>query len=52
LADNYGKRRKFAGEQIWKNRWFNVKMGAAGRRVFTAFLKKKAALGFGKPVFA
>jgi hypothetical protein len=42
----------FAGERIWKNRWFNVRMGAAGRRVSMAFLKKKAASGSGRPVFA
>jgi hypothetical protein len=41
----------FAGERIWKNRWFNVRMGAAGRRVSMAFLKKKAVSGFGKPLF-
>jgi hypothetical protein len=41
----------FAGERIWKNRWFNVRMGAAGRRVSMAFPKKKAASGFGRPVF-
>jgi hypothetical protein len=47
----YEKRCKFAGDRIWKNRWFNVRMDAADRRVSTEFLKKKAALRFGRPGF-
>jgi hypothetical protein len=46
-----GSAPKYAGERIWKNKWFNVKTGAADRRASTGLQQRKAILGFGKPVF-
>jgi hypothetical protein len=46
-----GSAPKYAGERIWKNKWFNVKTGAADRRASTGFQQRRATLGSGKPVF-